>query len=134
MFIGCKLDVPSIQKIANKIKDISELNKDIDADWTYYISNLIEKSHRGRIDIDYDSSVSYYDIVEYGNELIEKGWTVYFNGTLYEYATVGSPYDISRLNGYIPDASSWNKVVLTPNKDVLKISIVNEKGEMLNDE
>ena len=48
-------------------------------------------------------------------------------------------YDVSEANGYIPDSykngsDSWNTVVLTPNKDVLKISIVNEKGEMLNDE
>ena len=52
---------------------------------------------------------------------------------------VASPYDVSEANGYIPDAykngsDSWNTVVLTPNMDVLKISIVNEKGEMLNDE
>jgi hypothetical protein len=71
MFSGCKLDVPSIQKIANNINDILELNKDNDDDWTYSYYLLyddltkddlttisIEKSARGRIDIGHADDVS----------------------------------------------------------------------------
>lgn len=48
--------------------------------------------------------------------------------------SVVSPYDISEANGYIPNANEWNNNVLRPNMNTLRISIVNEEGEMLNND
>lgn len=125
MFSNCKLDTESLRNVADTINDITDLDKSNDEDWKYEVlgeTKTISSSERGRIDIDYDESVSQDVIIECGDKLMDKGWVVYFNGTLYEYTTVGSPYDVSEANGYIPDAykkgsNSWNTVVLKPNKD-----------------
>ena len=134
MFENCSLNDDSLIYIADNINDISSLDKEINEDWQYEVlgeTKTIEYANRGRIDIDYNESVSQDVLSACGNKLIDKGWDVYFNGTLYEWATT---YDVSEANGYIPDASNWNDHILTPNMDILKISIVNEKGEMLKDE
>lgn len=118
MFRDCKLDSESIQCIAENINDLASQNK----------TGVI---HIGHAD-DVPSSILY----ECYKKLTDKGWDASFNDKKYEgFGT----YDVSETNGYIPDAykngtDSWNTLVLTPYKDVLKISIVNEKGEMLNDE
>ena len=119
MFSKCNLDEDSLNYIADNINDISSLDKKTDEDWTYEVlgeTKTITKSYRGRIDIDYDASVSQDVRIACGNKLIEKGWDVYFNNTLYEYTPIGSPYDVSEVNGYVPDAykegnDSWNTVV-----------------------
>lgn len=139
MFRDCKLNETSLRNIADTINDVSTLDKNDDEHWKYELlgkTETISWGRRGQIDIDLDSSVTQEVIIECGNTLIEKGWDVYFNDTLYEYTTVVTPYDVSEANGYIPDAykngnDSWNTLVLKPKMDELQISTVNEKGEML---
>ena len=119
MFSSCSLNEDSLNYIADYINDISSLDKKTDEDWTYEVlgeTKTITKSYRGRIDIDYDESVSQDVRVDCGNKMIEKGWEVYFNNILYEFTDLSSPYDVSEANGYVPDAykegnDSWNTVV-----------------------
>jgi hypothetical protein len=82
MFYNCKLNAESLRNIADTINDISDLDKDIDEHWTYEVlgeTKTIYKNRRGHIDIDLDTSVTQDVIIECGNKLIDKGWTVYFN-------------------------------------------------------
>ena len=90
MFYNCKLDTESLINIAENINDLVEMgyDKNIEEHWKYEVlgqNKTIIKSERGRIDIDYDDSISEDVRIECGNKLIDKGWDVYFNGTLYEY-------------------------------------------------
>lgn len=121
MFKDCKLDAESLRNISKYINDISDLEKNIEEHWkfVYPIHNLnstITSSHRGRIDIGLDKSISEDVIIECGNELKVKGWEVYFNDTEYVYTTPTSPYDISEANGWCPSAynagdDNWNNNV-----------------------
>lgn len=86
MFYNCKLNAESLRNIADTINDVTSLDKDNDADWAYEVlgeTKTIYRLHRGRITIGYDETVSQNVITECGNKLINKGWTVYFNNTLY---------------------------------------------------
>lgn len=137
MFYNCKLDAESLSYIANNINNLVEKGYDRNnaEDWKYNVlgeTKTISKTSRGRIDIYLDESVAQYVINECGNILIDKGWTVYFNDTLYEYTNVGSPYDVSEANGYTPDASKWNKEIYIPNN--LIITEITTNGEMINNE
>ena len=119
MFNCCKLNSESIQYIADNINNLRD--KDItDGDGVIHIGYSVD-------------DVTFSILYECDKKLTEKGWDAYFNGIKID------PYDITEANGWCPDAykngdDSWNEVVLKPIMDVLKISIVNEKGEMLNDE
>lgn len=92
---GCPLSESSFTNIADKIKDISGLNKDDDSQWKYDTTktdgtvNLnagtISYDYRGVIHLHCDSSLqTNYNIVAAMDKLITKGWTPYLNGTLYE--------------------------------------------------
>ena len=139
MFRSCNLNETSLRNIADNINDLKEkgYDKNIDEHWTYEVlgeTQTISSSYRGRIDIGHDESVTQDVLWSCGNKLIAKGWDVYYNAILYEYIP---PCDVSEANGWCPDAykngsDSWNTVVLTPYIDVLKISSVNENGEMSN--
>ena len=46
--------------------------------------------------------------------------------------TFNNIYDVSAINGFIPDASDWNTSVYVPNK--LIITRITSDGKMMNDE
>lgn len=82
MFRNCNLDKESIDYIAKYINDISGLDKNNNADWTYEFSEgtgQIEGGDRGRIDISVAEGVDYRNAVMI---MKSKGWTVYLDGTL----------------------------------------------------
>ena len=86
MFSSCKLDESSLIYIADYINDISSLDRENKEHWTYEVLGETKTiTGRGRIDIGHDESVSQDVRIACGNKMIEKGWDVYFNGTLYEY-------------------------------------------------
>ena len=88
MFEGCKLDINSLRNIADTINDITDLDENNNNDWKYEVlgkTKTISSTSRGHIDICHADSISEEVIIECGNKLIDKGWTVYFNNTLYEY-------------------------------------------------
>ena len=83
MFSGCsKLNANSLDVIATHINDISDLDKENDSDWTLTYGNynkVIKKENRGRIDIDYDTTISQDVISICFGEIMEKGWEIYVN-------------------------------------------------------
>lgn len=88
MFAECKLDDTSLENITTNINDIIDIDKKNDELWNYTIHNSVRNidiTDRGRIDIWHDESVAQNVINECGNKLIDKGWDVYFNNTLYTY-------------------------------------------------
>lgn len=128
MFNGCELDRDSIISIADTINDISKLDKENAENWTYsFDDNVreIDEQSRGRIDISYDSSIEQETLSISANEMIKKGWNVYFNGILQIYDERYEPEaikcDITTESGYIPDASKWNEEIYIPNKKYIKI-------------
>jgi hypothetical protein len=140
MFEDCELDAASVQNIANTINDITDLDENNNADWTYEVlgeTKTISSSQRGRIDIGHDESISEDVIIECGNKLYEKCWDAYFNGVKYKYQGNKSPYDVSEANGWCPNAyksadDNWNtKIYKGKNLIITKIT---SNGEMLNDE
>lgn len=110
MFTNCKLNIESLQHIADTINDLASQGKS------------------GVIHIGHDSEISQSDLDMCGWKLSKKGWTPYFNGEIY----IINPYDVSELNGYIPNASKWNEEVYIHHD--LVITRITAKGEMLNDE
>jgi hypothetical protein len=97
MFKGCKLDAASITYIANTIKDISST------------------SYNGaRLDIGY-GDVDTSTLITEGNKILDKGWKLYYNNVEFTGNLPYSPYEITAVNGYIPDASKWYDKVYAPN-------------------
>lgn len=123
MFSGCsKLTANSLDYIATYINDISDLDKENDSDWTLTYGNynkVIKKENRGRIDIDYDTTISQDKISICFVKILKKGWDIYVNQEKYVQG-----YDVTEENGYIPDASKWNEDVYVPKKESLKIVCV----------
>lgn len=81
MFRNCNLDKESIDYIAKYINDISGLDKNNNADWTYEFSGGTGQisGDRGRIDISVAEGVDYSNAVML---MKLKGWDVYLDGTL----------------------------------------------------
>ena len=118
MFYGCdKLSSQSLNNIATTIPDITRLNKSTDSDWQYSCNDTIQTiptSSRGVIDIGKNPNQTTA-LQDAALELYEKGWNVYTNGTSAN-PTVENAYEVTKINGYIPDASSWNDNVFWPNR------------------
>jgi hypothetical protein len=62
--------------------------------------------------------------------MVQKGWRVYFGYALYgdgylNWGFLPKKYDITRENGFIDDASQWNKLVYQLN-DITITSVENE--------
>ena len=115
MFNGCILNEISLNSIATTIQDINHLNKEIDEHWLVNEVPIVS-TNRGRIDIGYNENiVPKLNADKYGNILVKKGWTVYLNGILFGGGGGGGEstvsYDISRANGYAPDASKWQSEI-----------------------
>lgn len=88
MFKNCNLDKESIDYIAKYINDISGLDKNNYADWTFETCDsltgettqaTIDSFNRGRIDISVAEGVDYRNAVMI---MKIKGWNVYLDGTL----------------------------------------------------
>lgn len=117
MFTSCLLNESSLNNIATTIQDINHLDRDNDDDWRINDS-LIAQTNRGRIDIGYDDKkVSKSSATNCGQILNQKGWIVYFNGNLFNGDIPDEPsinFDISRENGYAPDATQWTNEIYVP--------------------
>lgn len=80
MFSGCKLDEDSIMIIADTIKDINEIKAN--NSWDPAVEHQI-MGVGGILHINYDSTIcDTKNVDEYCTEIMNKGWTVYLNGTL----------------------------------------------------
>lgn len=115
MFYGCSLNESSLSNIVNTINDISELNKNTDSDWTYQIGDetkVINSSERGYIDIGNNSTA------DIALELYEKGWDVYSSGTNVN-PTIEHTCEVTKVNGYVPNAKEWNNKVFDDNKTMM---------------
>ncbi|MBO5827340.1 MAG: leucine-rich repeat protein [Paludibacteraceae bacterium] len=118
MFHKCKLNKTAIINIANSIKDVNRVNGDA--------SRIGYKEiYIGHAD-DVPASVLW----ECGNIMIEKGWTVYFNGN--NYSRHDMTYSITASNGYIPNASEWQNEVYKKNN--LIITEITKDGRMINND
>ena len=73
MFMACKLDTASVQNIANTIKDVNGLTNDS----YYWYSGTIYKQIR----IGIANTRPNAEETEAFNTMVEKGWTVYVNGS-----------------------------------------------------
>ena len=80
MFTNCKLDEDSIMVIADTINDIREIKAN--DSWNPVIDQGMLRLG-GYLNIDYDSSIcDAKKVDEYCTEIMNKGWTVFLNGTL----------------------------------------------------
>lgn len=80
MFTYCKLDEDSIMVIADTINDIREIKEN--NSWDPVIQQPA-MGLGGYLNIDYDSSIcDAKKVDEYCTEIMNKGWTVFLNGTL----------------------------------------------------
>ena len=80
MFACCKLDEDSIMVIADTINDIREIKAN--NSWSSVVQHNIT-GMGGILHIDYDSTIcDAKKIDEYCTEIMNKGWTVYLNGTI----------------------------------------------------
>ena len=78
MFGKCKLDEESIMIIADTINDIREIKEN-----NSWYPGIDLMGLGGYLSIDYDSSIcDAKKVDEYCTEIMNKGWTVYLNGTL----------------------------------------------------
>ena len=80
MFRACNLDEDSIMVITDTINDIREIKAN--NSWEPIINHNIT-GFGGILDIDYDSTIcDAKKVDEYCTEIMNKGWTVYLNGTI----------------------------------------------------
>lgn len=111
MFAGCSLDYNSLEYILSSLPRTTT-SKTIDI-------TVSDDAALGMGD-DYrftDTEIPAYSSGE-SYSFIHRGWTV--NVTSQNGFTVGtveaaSPYEITRVTGYVPDASQWNTEVYKPN-------------------
>lgn len=109
----CRLDLESVNNIADVIQDIKNIDKNNDELWKcewiqptdggrfFLNSYTINREDRGRIDIGVSDDVDYYDA---GVKMIQKGWDVYFNGTKFG---IESPYNVTSSEATIPNLDNW---------------------------
>lgn len=83
MFYRTSLNLNSVKQIADNIRDIRDLNRNTDSDWSYQIDGeeetIIDKSDRGIITINGWFPVGYEDSIKVQKELekiTDKGWYV----------------------------------------------------------
>ena len=91
MFHGCKLDTPSVQNIANTIKDVNDLTND---EWGDVLKEII---------IGIGNTTPNAEETEAFNTMVEKGWTVYVNGS--------SDSDIFNPTALIPTDEEMPQVI-----------------------
>jgi hypothetical protein len=87
MFNGCKLDTPSVQNIADTIKDVNGLEneeEEWDAVWKYIYIGIG------------NSSPNTEEIAAF-NTMVAKGWTVYVNGS--ESSNIWNPTALTPIDG-----------------------------------
>jgi hypothetical protein len=128
MFYDCSLDTESLINIANTINDISGLDKDNKEHWKYEVlgeTKTISGGYRGRIDIGNNYTE---DVIM---ELYEKGWDVNSKTTNLN-PTLEHTYEITKMSGYIPDASSWNTEQFDKNTSVMRNITKVENGYAWN--
>jgi hypothetical protein len=91
MFMNCKLDTTSVQKIADTIKDVTELTNGTNA-----AKDVYKHIHVGIT----NSTPNSNEITSF-NTIATKGWTVYVNGSAYTPTSASSVMTLDELGNEV---------------------------------